>query len=477
MKPENLFESIEHVDEKDLEHSESKRVFRPWWAVAAAAALVVMVGLGVLLRPWFGSAPLQTAAIRQAQYPEMPAYPDENDTDFDSQWDAWWEAKQASRQEEGFSASLDSFWRQCLPAFLSGQEGENRVCSPLNIYLSLAMLAELTDGDSREQILGLLGSETIEDSRDLAHRVWNSLYVDDGAGTVIPASSLWLREDIGYVEETMALLAENYYASSFQGEMGSAEMDQALQGWLNDQTGGLLEREAGDIHLSQDTVLALACTLYFQGKWTDEFQPGDTSPQTFHSPAGDVTVDFMHEWKRTGTYYWGDRFGAVSRGLGESGASMWFLLPDEGVTPEELLSDPQVQELLLSREPYSTWAQQKDLLINLAVPKFDVASQMDLGEGMRALGVTDVFQPGLADFSPATTDWQGPPMYLSQAQHDVRVTIDEEGVTAAAYTVMAAAGAAMPPEEEMDFVLDRPFLFVIQGGDAIPLFVGIVNQP
>ena len=57
MKPENLFESIEHVDEKDLEHSESKRVFRPWWAVAAAAALVVMVGLGVLLRPWFGSAP------------------------------------------------------------------------------------------------------------------------------------------------------------------------------------------------------------------------------------------------------------------------------------------------------------------------------------------------------------------------------------------------------------------------------------
>ena len=224
-------------------------------------------------------------------------------------------------------------------------------------------------------------------------------------------------------------------------------------------------------------MLALACTLYFQGKWTDEFQPGDTSPQTFHSPAGDVTVDFLHEWKGTGTYYWGDRFGAVSRGLGESGASMWFLLPDEGVTPEELLSDPQVQELLLSREPYSTWAQQKDLLINLAVPKFDVASQMDLGEGMRALGITDVFQPGLADFSPATADWEGPPLYLSQAQHNVRVTIDEEGVTAAAYTVMAAAGAAMPPEEEMDFVLDRPFLFVIQGGDAIPLFVGIVNQP
>ena len=312
----------------------------------------------------------------------------------------------------------------------------------------------------------------------LAHRVWNSLYVDDGAGTVIPASSLWLREDIGYVEETMALLAENYYASSFQGEMGSAEMDQALQGWLNDQTGGLLEREAGDIHLSQDTVLALACTLYFQGKWTDEFQPGDTSPQTFHSPAGDVTVDFMHEWKRTGTYYWGDRFGAVSPGPG--GERGFHVVPPprrgghSGGAPQR---SPGPGAAALPGSPTAPGPSRRTLLINLAVPKFDVASQMDLGEGMQALGVTDVFQPGLADFSPATADWEGPPLYLSQAQHNVRVTIDEEGVTAAAYTVMAAAGAAMPPEEEMDFVLDRPFLFVIQGGDAIPLFVGIVNQP
>ena len=32
-----------------------------------------------------------------------------------------------------------------MPAFLSNSQGENRVCSPLNIYLSLSMLAELTD--------------------------------------------------------------------------------------------------------------------------------------------------------------------------------------------------------------------------------------------------------------------------------------------------------------------------------------------
>ena len=57
------------------------------------------------------------------------------------------------------------------------------------------------------------------------------------------------------------------------------------------------------------------------------------------------------------------------------------------------------------------------------------------------------------------------------------MAVDEEGVTAAAYTMMANSGAGMPPEEEVDFVLDRPFLFVITGVDGLPLFTGIVNTP
>ena len=35
----------------------------------------------------------------------------------------------------------------------------------------------------------------------------------------------------------------------------------------------------------------------------------------------------------------------------------------------------------------------------------------------------------------------------------------------------------MPTEDEIDFVLDRPFLFVITGAQGLPLFVGVVNQP
>ena len=71
----------------------------------------------------------------------------------------------------------------------------------------------------------------------------------------------------------------------------------------------------------------------------------------------------------------------------------------------------------------------------------------------------------------------GEACWLDRVDHAARVAIDETGVTAAAYTVMLMCGAGMPPAEQMDFVLDRPFLFVIASRDNLPLFAGIVNQP
>ena len=67
--------------------------------------------------------------------------------------------------------------------------------------------------------------------------------------------------------------------------------------------------------------------------------------------------------------------------------------------------------------------------------------------------------------------------YIRSVDHSVRLTVDEEGVSAAAYTEMMMYGAAMPPDEEIDFTLDRPFIFVLESYLGLPLFVGVVNQP
>lgn len=413
--------------------------------------------------------------LAAAQYPQMAQYPDEskfllNSAGFDRAYDAWRaDRRKQLDQPAGYTEALDGYLRAAIPQLLAGGSGENRACSPLNVYMALAMLAEATEGGSRGQILALLGSADLDALRAEASAVWNANYCADGAVASVLANSLWLNNKISFKQGTMDALASYYYASSFRGEMGSAGFDRALRDWLDRQTGGLLKEQSSGLTMDRETVLALASTIYFRAKWAGEFSESRTAPGTFHAGGGDVTRDFMHQ-SGTNAYYWSGRFSAVSKRLEGSGA-MWFLLPDEGVTPEELLADGETLDFLLSG---GESAESKYLIVNLSVPKFDIASDLDLTESLERLGVTDVFDLERADFSPVTDDAAA---VLSQARHAARVAIDEEGVTAAAYTVMMMAGAAAPPEEEVDFTLDRPFAFAITGADGLPLFVGVVHQP
>ncbi len=422
----------------------------------------------------------------KAVYPDMASYPNEEEYmdpktgEFDSDgfseaYDVWWEQKRSQRDlSEGCADSLRPFFvssiREFLTMDLPGREGENRVYSPINVYMALSMLAETVDGESRQQILTLLGADSAESLRDQAGRTWNAAYCQDGAVTSLLANSLWLDEGINYKRETLEVLAEHYYASSYWGKMGSAELDDRLQAWLNEQTGNLLKEQVSGLHMTDDTRMALASTIYYRAKWSDEFSESNTKEEIFHGPQGDLTCDFMLQ-SRTGTYYWGDKFGAVYKSLQESGG-MWLILPDEGVTVEEAVMEDQVTDLILQE---NEWENEKFLTINLAMPKFDAASNFSLIEGLANLGVTDVFDESRSDFTPLTEDVEG--LTLSQASHGARVMVDEEGCIAAAYTVMAAAGGAMPPEKQVDFVLDRPFLFVITSDSGLPLFAGIVRKP
>lgn len=482
MRPEDIYDGITNIrdDLVDGAKKGARSRKKRWYGAVAAVVTLAIVG-GIALRPG-GGLTTSAYAIAQAQYPEMAPYPDESeytkangdiDDSFHEAYDAWRESVRAQRRELGDVTSLQEFFARSAPAFLGGETGENRVYSPLNLYMALAMLAELTGGNSREQILSLLGSGDMTSLRRQAGDVWNANYRDDGASVSVMANSLWLNEDIGFTQGTMDTLAQSYYASSYRGEMGSEGFNKALQGWLKEQTGGLLDEAAENVTLDADTVLALASTLYFRDKWISEFMESFTENGVFHSPAGDVECDFMHQGG-SDTYYWGERFAAVCKGF-EGDGEMWFLLPDEGTSPEELLTDGEAIDFLFSQGGRWEWENQKYLIVNKAIPKFDVSSQMELREGLQELGVTDVFEPGTADFSPMTDEVQGG--YLSKATHAVRVAIDEEGCVAAAFTVMAGEGAEMPPEEEVDFVLDRPFLFCITGESGLPLFVGIVNQP
>ena len=311
-----------------------------------------------------------------------------------------------------------------------------------------------------------MNAPDIETLRTQAGQVWNANYCDDGAIKSVLANSVWLSDDLETNSGTLGTLAKSYYASAHSGEFGSDEMTLAIRSWLNEQTGGMLNDAVSDVAPDASTLMALYSTVWFKGRWDNEFNKQLNDTRTFHAPSGDVQAEFMNQ-SFDRSYYWGEDFGAVKQPF-VSGCDMWLILPDEDKSVSDVLDSGNYLSLLTDGYDYEN---SRTMKVNLALPKFDVTSTIDLREGLTELGITDVFSEN-ADFSELCSS----ELYVNSARQSARVTIDEEGCTAAAFTEMLLCGSACPPAniQEIDFVLDRPFLFVITGLDGQPLFVGTV---
>ena len=511
MNERDLIDSISEIDEEFLERSEKnkenaaaqtetpitgKAVKRRFWklpAIIAAAVLLVLCVSGLLVFIINGGKGKNNISVSYlvsaAEYPKIMKAPVTQDYDEGGdglmgtqEWEAYFaDEKEWLKQKtelinvygydptRGKTGLLD-FNAKMMPIVLEERNHENVVYSPLNIYIALGMLAEASDGNTRQQVLDLLGIESLDALRSQMKGLWNSAFSNDNSKCLL-ASSVWLSDDISYNKETLDDLAEHYYSSSFSSDMSSADYTKTFRNWLNEQTDGILEQQIEGLSFSPETVMALATTVSFSARWQNEFLKEFTESGMFHAAGGDVPCEFM---RRTSDdmYFWGDRFGAVQKWFDGHNGMMQFILPDEGVSVYELLEDEQVLDFIDKGLQYE---QSKNVIVNMSIPKFDISSNSEITEALKKLGITDAFEADKADFSPVSSDTSN--ISISRVEHGVRVITDEDGVKAAAYTVELMTGAGLPPEEKIDFVLDRPFMFVIRLGDGLPLFVGIVENP
>ena len=472
MKHEEILTALEQISDKHINEAEKppkKKKIRTFLKMAVAAALVLAIGTNIM------NAPMRITAhaVALASEPRMMERPDSDDYKERDQWRVdyeKWDTERNLRNETVAQAKdgLQSFFTDGNRQFLQTEGNENKLWSPVNAYIGLAMATELTEGETRQQILNLFGTEDVETLRKQVSAVWESVYQDNSNEICVLANSLWLEEGLTYNQEAMDAIAYHYYASVYQGDLGSKKTNQDIAAWINNNTGKFLKDSAESIELSPETIMALYSTLYFQAKWTDEFSESKNTEGVFHMPDGDTQAVYMNKKLKQMNYYWGENFSTVMLGL-KNGSGMWFILPDEGMTINDVLSDGSYMYMLLSDE----WEGCKYMKVNLSVPKFDVSSTMDLSKGLKNMGIQNAFSEENAEFTQLTSD---SPIYLTAANQSVRVEIDEEGVKAAAYIEIPGAGSAAPPEEVIDFVLDRPFLFVITK-DKLPLFAGCVNNP
>ena len=410
--------------------------------------------------------------LAAAVYPEWPENPEKNYRP-DANGEEWYELRRAryleTNEAESLAKTLAGYYGTLIPQAMQGEE--NVILSPINIWLALAMLAEVTDTDTRAEILDLMHCADIDECRKQAAEVLTAVYVDDGVSVCRPAGAMFLSDKEEYRSEAFAKLAELYLASAYSGKMGTKEYDQVLRDWVNDNTGHLLENAANGLSMDKDTILALASTIYLKTPWTEEFSAENTEERTFTCEDGtEVKTDFLYSPYDSQWYCVEDGFTAACKTM-HGDMEMWFILPEEGTSAADLAADPQVWAFLAGTgERHSTRAD-----VNLCVPRFDLADTLDLSGILQACGVQKVFSASAADFSPIT---EREDIALTSAVHAARVKIDEEGVEAAAFTVFLAGATAMQERPPMiDFICDRPFLFAVTGPNDIVEFAGMVMTP
>ena len=438
-----------------------KRIFLS--TVAAVLAVAVLTNLPSI--PFVITA----EAVALAAGSEIP--------DREDGFDAYWAARERNMEAAGeASIQLRDFYREASARFLAAED-ENQIWSPANAAVALSVLAETASGSTRQEVLDLLGVRDVETLREYIGGMWESANKDDGHNFSALANALWLDSDMDYDQAVMDTLAGEYHASVYQTELGTGRGNRAIQSWVNNNTGGLLKQASKGIDVSAqapaiDTALALASTVHLQAKWSDEFSGARSTNNVFHGAVSDTDVTYMNKKEEQMEYFWAEDFGAVGLFM-KNDLKMWFFLPDEDKGVSDILNDEDYLTVMACGA--ETYENHKQMKVNLSIPKFDISDSLDLKTGLRELGLSEVFDENGGDFG--TTFQTDLPIFVSRVNQASRVTIDEQGVTAASYIELGwGAGAAAPVDEIIDFVLNRPFVFAIATIEGVPLFIGAINQ-
>lgn len=363
---------------------------------------------------------------------------------------------------------------------LSGKEAENFVCSPYSVWLPLAALMNATNTESQDALLTALGAQgiTAEDINLAASRMLHDMtkersreYEPEAHNPLQIANAIFVDQD----EKIKSEFAQNY-ADYFRGQIIGVDFSNpdavsAVNQWASEHTDGLIEELIQEF--DPNTIAAIANAIYFSDRWEWEFKAEQTAENTFYGANGESSAHFMLRECDSQTYYEDGRLQAMPLRF-KSGGALYILLPKDGDAAGLLAS---------MDDAYFTEIQRDSIQANgkLLLPRFTIDSGIiPLREALESLGIP-LFDQQSAALTHGLIEGDTP-TWLSDAVQKAMIAVDEKGTTAAAVTVLAAAGGAMPePTEPFEMICDKPFAFILcdstyDGGTQI-LFTGIVNRP
>lgn len=360
-------------------------------------------------------------------------------------------------------------------------DGTDMALSPLSLSTALSMTYLGARGDTRAQMkkvlaitqsddeLGrayasVLAAWQASDPKRLELRVVNRLFADRTLTMEAP-----------FVATTKDSFGAPVERLDFIGAPDSSR--KTINDWVAGQTKDRIVELLPPGSIIPDTRLVLTNAVYLQASWAHPFQKHATRPAAFHLPDGKTTkVETMRQLSQL-RHAVVDGVSLLELPFSDGRWAMTIALPEKRDGLARL-------EDALTVERLDTWAAAlKGTYVDVSLPKFrlEMTDALALKKPLMALGMTDAFTPGRADFEGiAVPGTQADNLIIRDVFHKSFVDVNEAGTEAAAASavVMQRERGTTVAGDPVVFRADHGFMFFIRDRKTGALaFMGRVTEP
>jgi len=353
---------------------------------------------------------------------------------------------------------------------------DNFFSSPHSLSIALAMTYGGARGATQAQMAKALRF-TLPDARlhaafgsldlELARRADNP--VESGEAFELSIlNSLWGQRGYAFLPSYLDLLAENYgaglslldFVADPEGSRGQ------INKWVSDRTKTRIPELIPQGVITPATVLVLTNAIYFKASWKEPFEESATVDGPFTKLDGTTSAArFMRQTKER-RYASGQGWEALELPYAGDDVAMLFVLPakDQFESFRAGFDGARLAEITGALGSKS---------VEMSIPRFSFRTQLAVKPVLKALGMTDAFEGGVADLSGMDGTRS---LFIQDVIHEAFVAVDEKGTEAAAATAVVVGRTSIP--ERATFKADRPFFVVIRDNPTgAVLFVGQVTSP
>ena len=336
--------------------------------------------------------------------------------------------------------------------------------SPISVSYVLGMLIAGADGQTREQIMDVLG---LGNDPATINAYFKKMI--DEAPCVDPSVTLKIANTID-VNSALGINLYPQYASDmksfYNAQIEALDFSDSrslgiINDWCNTHTDGMIPEILDNI--SASAVMYLLNAIYFKAIWTEKFDPQETREMNFTTADGQTLKRQMMHRLAPAAYGHDELCSMLCLPYGSGGYSMYVLLPNENKTVDDVIQSLTGQGIDQLDSKMSS--QNVDILM----PRFTTSSDIKLEGILSAMGMPLAFT-GLAEFPNMVP--QRHDLYVSLMKQKAKIEVNEEGTKAAAVTI-AGVRSYSAGNDYKYFHATRPFVyFIMEGSTRTIFFIG-----